>query len=1423
MLRRGTAIAIIGGILLAAGAHGEAPRLYEVATAHLDTQWRWTVRQSIEEYIPATLHANLDFIDRYPDYVFSFEGAFRYMLAKEYYPDDYARLTKAIAAGRWRVAGSWVDAVDTNIPAPESLIRQTLYGNGFFRREFGVTSKDVFLPDCFGFGFALPSIAAHSGLTGFSTQKLAWGSAYGIPFDVGLWEGVDGSKLFAALNPGEYVGKIKSDLSADSSVVATVEREGKTSGTYVAYKYFGTGDTGGGPTEESVQWLEKSIHGHGPVHVLSAGSDQMARDLAALTPEQRERLPQYRGELVMTRHGTGCYTSEAAMKRWNRRNEKLAEAAEPAAVAADWLGALFYPADRLRSAWIRFLWHQFHDDLTGTSIPEAYLYSWNDEAISQNVFADVLAASSGAVCRALDTRVRGVPIVVYNPLSIEREDPVEATVTFDGGVPPAVGVFDPEKREVPSEAVRVSDHELAVTFLARVSSLGWAVYDVRPSVRPCRLESSVKVGLDGASSPVGAIRTSTGVSGATAGGSGDGANSGSDRGAAPSARAEQGGGWLENPRYRVHVNGRGDIDSIFDRKAVCEVLAAPLRLELLSDAPKNWAAWEIQYEDLEAAPRGFVGDSLGAGSGIGSASDSGSGPAVRVVETGPARVALQVVRTKDGSKFRQTIRLGAGGAADRLEIATSIDWRTPGTLLEAVFPFAAHADSAVYDLGLGTIARGTDRPQLYEVPGQEWADLTGSDGTYGAAVLNDCKYGWDKPDDHTLRLTLLHTPAVNDNWGWIKDQRSMDLGHHEMTWAVCGHPGDWSSGGVAWQAERLNQPLRAFQAKPAAGPLGRQFSLAQVITGGAAPAVAIRALKGFEGVPEPDSVSRAVTRPGSGGASSEIVVRLQELEGRPQENVRVALAAPIVSVREVNGAEEPLCAVAGGAGTTSGVAGDRRATAVNPGGSGAARLENGELVVSFRPYQPRAFAIRIALPRARLSGPVTRCLGLPFDLAGITVHGATEPVGFDGEGRSLPGELLPDTLMSAGIPFVTGPRGPGALNVLTCRGQELPVSGSGERWNRLYLLAAAAGGDRPAIFTIDGRPTRLWIQDAEEPIGQWNCRLVAGKLVEDPADILPGYVKAAPVAWVGTHLHTADGKCEAYAFGHVFRYRIDLPAGARSVRLPDDPAVRLLAATLARNDDDEAVSAEPIVEIPRASLVKIHADHADFLDSVRVALSSPTPEATIRYSLDGSDPGSGTVYAGPFPIRSSCRLQARAIAPGYDSGFNARLAFTKLTLREPEPEPTATGTGSGRLLPGLSCRYFEGEWQKLPDFAALSPAREGVVSEVAAPSFARAEKYGLELRGYLRAPADGLYVLHLFSDDGSALWMGDEKMIDNDGVHGRGEVDVRIALKAGLHPIRIAYFQGLGDKTLELWWEGPGIKLDQVPAAAFCHTEAQGH
>ncbi len=1315
----GGATALVAGTAAAPDAGPASPvagsppgDLYVTATAHLDTQWRWTVRETIAEHLPATLRENFALFERDPDYVFSFEGAFRYQLIREYYPEQFERLRDYVRRGRWRVCGSWLDAVDTNIPAPESLIRHALLGNGWFRRELGVESRDVFLPDCFGFGFALPAVAAHCGLESFSTQKLSWGSSVGVPFDLGLWEGVDGSTLVAALRPDDYVSRIEGDLSADSTWVARIRHQGETSGVWAGLKYFGTGDEGGGPDSASVAWLERSLpgRGEGPLRVVPAAPDRLARDL---TPRQEAGLPRYRGELLMTSHGVGCYTSQAAMKRWNRRNEILADAAERAAVLAHWLGALPYPRRELREAWTRFLWHQFHDDLTGTSIPEAYRISWDDELIAQNQFARILTAAVGGVARGLDTRAEGATLVVFNPLSWEREDLVEAEVELGDEAPDHVRVFGPDGAEVPSQVTdRPGGGRLAVAFTARVPAVGVAVFDVRPADRPCRLETGL-----GASAEV-----------------------------------------LENGRYRLTAR-EGEVVSIRDLARDRELLSAPLALQLLDDEPGKWAAWEIDHDDLLAPPRREVRLRVGE------------------VESGPARVAWRLAATRaDGSTFEGRIGLAAGAAGDRVEIDLDIDWRTPGTLLKAAFPLAVAADSATYDLGLGTIRRGVNRPELYEVPAQRWADVTDAAGGFGVAVLNDGRYGWDRPDRGTLRLSLVHTPAVVESWRWLEDQRSQDLGRHQVKLGLCGHGGDWRAG-VADRADRLNQPLLAFQAPAHPGDLGRRFGW--LTLAGPAPATSDPAASG----PGRGAIVRALKLAEEG---DEIVVRLQERRGRPLSRLRLQPAGGIRAAREVDGAERPLPGAAA-------------AAAAPPASDGA-------LTLDLAPYQLRTFALAVGGPDRTLPPPRGEPLDLPYDLDGISRDGEAGDGAFDADGHALAGELLPPLLVRDGLPLRTGPQAPGEANVLRCRGQELPLPAGGP--DGIVLLAAAVGRGREAVFGLGDRDLARWVPDHARPVGQWDSRLVGDELRHDPALITPAYVDPTPVGWIGTHRHTAEGRNEPYALTHFFLLRLPVSEGARVLTLPDDPDVRLLAATAVWNPGGATRAAQPLLDRCRRAAVEVRAERRAFVDSVRVELFSPNPGARLAWAVGEEELRE---YAAPFVLRRSADLRVRAEAPGLPLPQEATVGFVRVEPWPGEPGPD----GGGR--PGLRCRYYEGAWERLPDFAGLVPAREGEVAEVGIPAWSRAENVGVVQSGYLRAPRRGTYRLTLWSDDGAALLVGDRIVAINDGLHGRTAVMAELPLADGLHRLEVRWFQHLGGRALELWWSGPGIEPQAVPAEALRH------
>jgi alpha-mannosidase len=1138
------------------------PTLYVVPYAHLDTQWRWDFQQTISEYLLKTMRVNFDYFEKYPHYVFNWTGANRYRLMKEYYPDDYARMKEYIRDGRWFPAGSSVEEGDVNLPSAESILRQILYGNDYFRSEFGKASSEYMLPDCFGFPASLPSILHHAGIKGFSTQKLNanWQPAplvggegspedtpEGIPFNVGLWKGPDGSSVIAALNPGRYGSRIRYDLSKapprlvlpggltpsqDARAMldhqdwpARIALNGKVTGVYADYHYIGIGDNGGASDEETAKMLEAIVTGSkielpsdsdlpqtaagpvrvgdGPVHVISSAADQMFNDIK---PAMTTRMPVYQGDLELINHSAGSLTSQAYHKRWNRKNEILADAAERASVTAAWMGGREYPLQRLNDAWMLVLGGQFHDTAAGTSTPRAYQFAWNDDVIAMNQFAGVLKSATQAVASALDTRTHGIPVVVYNSLNISRQDVVEAKISFPDGMPRAVRVVGPDQREVLSQIEGDK-----ILFLAKVPSVGYAVYGVNPTPErePSPKTSQLKV-------------TSTS---------------------------------LENAYYRVSLNTGGDVTSIFDKSIGKELLSAPMRLAISNDAPRQYPAWNMDFDQEQASPRAHV-----------------SGPAkIRIAEQGPVRVAIEVSRETEGSRFVQTVSLAAGEAGNRVEFHDAVDWRTLSANLKAMFPLTASNSVASYNWEVGTVERSSAQPRQFEVASHYWVDLTDKSGTFGTTILTDVKNASDKRDDHTIRLTLLRTPGLppatdgKPAHSPYSDQLNQDWGHHEITYGVAGHRGDWRQSETEWQAYQLSTPLLAFTTTPHAGPLGSMFSLMTVDN----PRIRVLALKKAE-------------------LSNEIIVRFVEQDGEAAPHVRIKFAAPIVAAREVNGQEQPV---------------------------GAATVHDGNLDTSFTPYEPRTFALRLGAPSATIRPVESLPVALNYDLSAASNDDTKSAEGFDGKGDALPAEMLPRALQFNGVEFHLAPAATGMPDAVVARGQSIPLPHG--NFNRVYLLAASADGDRTVAFRVGGQTTTLTIQNWGGFIGQWDTRLwkpepdfveQQGRQVplrknwavsahhaawpsleyrgsptwsphypEDYLGIEPGYIKRADLAWYCDHYHTSHGLNEPYAYSYLFSYSIDLPPHAMSLTLPYDDRLRILAVSVAR-EEPAIVPAQPLYD-----------------------------------------------------------------------------------------------------------------------------------------------------------------------------------------------------------------------------------------------------
>ena len=1027
--------------------------LYLVGYAHLDTEWRWDYPTTINEYLKNTLDDNFKLFEKYPEYVFNFTGSRRYRLMREYYPERYQKLKDYIDRGRWLVSGSSVDEGDVNGASPESVIRQVLYGNKYFRQEFGKESVDYMLPDCFGFQAHLPSVWAHCGIKGFSTQKLKWGSAVGVPFNVGVWEGPDGESIIMANSIQPYVSSLEKRIDTSSGLAQRLERTGEKYNFYGGYTYYGVGDVGGAPKEEDVKHMVNALDNpDSKIKVVPAASDRMYKEI---TPEIKEDLPHYKGDFLLTEHSSASVTSQAYMKRWNRKNEKLAQAAELSATMSDWAGTGNYPFRKLNNSWELVLGSQMHDIIPGTSIPSAYHYAWNDEVIAMNGFSEVEKNSVGAFSRLLDTRAEGQPVLVYNPVSKERQDVVEATL--QGKDYEHVAVYGPSGKRVPSQVVSGKNGNTKVIFLADLPSAGYAIYDLR------RADEGMNQGT---------LKVTDHT--------------------------------LENAYYKVRLNENGDVASVYDKKNEREMLKDPIRLAFLRANPRQWPAWNMSWRERIHKPEGYVkGD-----------------PQIRIKENGPVRVSLEITRKSRGSDFNQTISLAAGEAGKRLVFDNKVEWKTQGKTLKAVFPLTTNNFNARYNLGLGTIERPSNHSRKYEVPSREWIDLTDESGDYGISVLEDCKFGSDKPDGNTIRLTLLHTPIANT----YQDQATQDLGTHKFTYALYGHKGNWNQGNTEWQGLYVNQPLRAFSVPEHNGSFGKTYSFARLNTDD----VAIRALKKSED-------------------GESFIIRLQELSGSKTGNVILDMGPDVASAVEVDGQEREI---------------------------GDVEVTGGNVHFDMDKYDLRSFSVQLEYPSVDKERPEYEMVDLPFNMDAMSYDEDREDGSVDDEGRTYPANMLPAEITSEDIRFTLGGKENGKNNAVECRGQKIELP-EGD-YNKVYILASARQST-DAEFSAGGYERTFSVQPWTGFVGQWDKRVFREGSNRHIKKVKAGYIKRDNIAWYASHHHNPD-KNVAYEYSYIYKYAMDLPENATSLKLPDNSDILVFAVTTVQHQNDEISAMHPLYD-----------------------------------------------------------------------------------------------------------------------------------------------------------------------------------------------------------------------------------------------------
>lgn len=754
-----------------------APVFYAVGNAHLDLAWLWPMAETYRK-TERTFAAQLRLIEEYPEYRFIQSQPAAYEMCRKYYPELFERIREAVKGGQWIADGAmWVEP-DTNMAGGESLIRQLIHGKRYYREMFNVDSRVLWLPDTFGYTAALPQILKGCGVDYLVTQKIFWSYNEGeqFPYHYFNWQGMDGSQIVSFL-PTSYTYRTH---PAEANRIWKERTQMQDLDAFLMP--FGYGDGGGGPARDFVEYAIRQEDLEGSVKVKMAGPLEFFEDME----KQGGPVNTYVGELYFSAH-RGTYTSQAAVKKNNRLCELAMREMELWSSLALRRG-LDYELSQADALWKEILLHQFHDILPGSSIGRVY-----EEA--KAVHGKILESAQNLLDKALQTltdKREAQAVTVWNSLSFEREALVELPESFREGA-----------RTLEGESVPVQQAEGKVKALVRIPSCGAVslvpaddaqVQCTRTAVESDAASAAGENRQRNMEESFGGEETEAAACGNSAGEASSEKGTEAQLDLAVSVRADGTGFLLENSKVKALINSRGEVTSFVLKESGREFAAGALNsLHLYKDVPRLFDAWDIDSNYIEQEVEALTEVS------------------VETVAEGLEGV-LKVSGRLSESSFVQYIRLATDSR--RLIFETEIDWKELHRLLKAAFPVTVYAENAINEMQFGYVERPAHRSKLYDKDRFEVCNHRYSafcDGSHGAAVLNDCKYGISM-NGNALELTLLRASAT--------PEMRADNGMQNFTYAFTAWEGSFADCDVVRQGYELN-------VKPpvTAGAVGRFSSL----------------------------------------------------------------------------------------------------------------------------------------------------------------------------------------------------------------------------------------------------------------------------------------------------------------------------------------------------------------------------------------------------------------------------------------------------------------------------------------------------------------------------------------------------------------------------------------------------------------------
>lgn len=747
-----------------------------VGHTHIDVAWLWTLAQTREK-TARSFATVINLMKQYPEYIFMSSQPQLYKFIKEDQPEIYEDIKNLVKEGRWEPEGAmWLEA-DCNLISGESLVRQIMFGTRFFKEEFGIENKVLWLPDVFGYSAALPQILKKSGIDYFMTTKISWNEYNKMPYDTFKWKGIDGSEVLT-----HFITTKDYERNPNNEVAWTtytgVINPSQIAGAWQRYQQkhlnneimvcFGYGDGGGGPTKEMLETarrLEKGIPGS-PKVKLGKARDFFERLDHKVS--NNSKLPKWVGELYLEYH-RGTYTSMARNKRFNRKSEFLFEDIELWSSVNGLINkTATYPRQELKEGWETILLNQFHDIIPGSSIKEVYEDSKKQYLKLAEKGKTLLYTAIEGISSSI--ALEHSSVVVFNQLGFVRSDIAEFTLP-DGFENIKIETTDGRSIETQLMGRKV------IFFAEDVPAKGYKAFRLIGAEKASSESFHEEVVLE----EINTIHASNDL------------------------HEKEGIRQLENDFFKISLDSSFAITSIYDKRSKREVLKENEKgnvLQVFEDKPHNFDAWDINiyYQEKMWEIDGIISAEL--------------------IEKGPIRFGIKIKRKFLDSVIEQIMYIYKH--MPRIDFVNFVDWKEKQLLLKVSFPVDVHSNKATYEIQYGNVERPTHWNTSwdyarFEVCGHKWADL--SEGGYGVSLLNDCKYGHDIKEGR-IRLTLLKS-AVNPNPEADKEQ-------HVFTYSLYPHEGDFRSANTVQMAYKLNCPMYVQFEKPHEGILPKEFSFASM-------------------------------------------------------------------------------------------------------------------------------------------------------------------------------------------------------------------------------------------------------------------------------------------------------------------------------------------------------------------------------------------------------------------------------------------------------------------------------------------------------------------------------------------------------------------------------------------------------------------